>query len=142
MDAIKPLLLRWLVTAALVVLAGALVLALTLTGLLRLLDALQLWLSDLWGAVPATLTLALICLMPVLLSIWALRRMQLRLQRNVDDSADGEVRSLVRAHPWEAVTAAFVCGFSYRSDPQVSALLIKESLQQLRAKAPDPANTP
>lgn len=142
MDAIKPLLLRWLAKGLLVVLAIALVLALTLSGLIRALDALQLWLSDISSPLTATLTVAAVCLLPLLLSAWLIFRLQQRWQKHIDDSGDIEMRSLVRAHPWEAVTAAFVCGFSYRNDPQISALLLKESLQQLRAKPKQPTQTP
>lgn len=135
MDALKPVLLRWVTRVLLATVILGVVLTLTLSGVLRLLDAFQTSLTSHLGESGALVATALLCLTPLLVTFGILWRWQRRFRATLPDSSNSALRELVRNNPWEAVGTAFVFGFSYKSDPQLSALLLRESLQKLNRSA-------
>lgn len=131
MSEMKTILARVIVQFALIVLALVLAGTLTATGLVWLMHGLTAFLaqhlSEHWSAI----LVGLLCLSPFLILLVILYRLR-RHTRDLDtgEQRDG-LRQLVRENPWETVSAAFIFGLTYKNDPQMSRMLLNESLAAL-----------
>lgn len=131
MSEMKSIMARVIVQFALIILALVLAGTLTAVGLVWLMHGLTAFLaqhlSEHWSAI----LVGLLCLSPFLI----LFALLFRLRHNTRDLSTGEqrgsLRQLVRENPWETISAAFIFGLTYRNDPQMSRMLLNESLAAL-----------
>ncbi|MBQ0753860.1 MAG: hypothetical protein KBT87_04940 [Gammaproteobacteria bacterium] len=142
MSPLKATLLRTALLLSLGLIALALICTITVIGIISLLSALGAAAAVYIGNAGATLLVAVICLTPALLAVIAIIRLYRHAEKSVNDSANkGEAGSstnnaiinLIKGNPWEAASLAFLFGFTYRSDPELRALIMHEGLDKLKA---------
>ena len=132
-----------LFSVALIVLA--IVCTITIMGIMSLLNALTTALSAYIGVTGAALFTGILCLLPLFVLLFFL----LRLYRNASQSfnnstgeggqsngANNAAINIIKGNPWEAASLAFLFGFTYKSDPQLRAVVMQEGLDRLKASPP------
>jgi len=131
MNALKARLLSWAIQAALLLALLGILVTMTITGILWALSSLQALLEPVVGAAASLAIVSLVCLSPLLLAWFFIRRLQQQLVSDAPVSQRDTLSLLVQDKPWELASLAFLFGFTYRDDPALRQWLLREAMQTL-----------
>lgn len=131
MNTLKAHLLSWAIQAALLLALLGILVTMTITGILWALSSLQALLEPVVGAAASLAIVSLVCLSPLLLAWFFIRRLQRQLVSDAPVSQRDTLSLLVQDKPWELASLAFLFGFTYRDDPALRQWLLREAMQTL-----------
>ena len=131
MNTLKARLLSWAIQAALLLALLGILVTMTITGILWALSSLQALLEPVVGAAASLAIVSLVCLSPLLLAWFFIRRLQRQLVSDAPVSQRDTLSLLVQDKPWELASLAFLFGFTYRDDPALRQWLLREAMQTL-----------
>lgn len=131
MNALKARLLSWAIQIALLLALLGILVTMTITGILWALSSLQAFLEPVVGAAGSLAIVSLLCLSPLLLAWFFIKRLQRQLLSDAPASQRDTLGVLVQEKPWELASLAFLFGFTYRDDPALRQWLLREAMQVL-----------
>lgn len=139
MNALKARLLSWAIQIALLLALLGILVTMTISGILWALSSLQALLEPVAGAAGSLAIVSLLCLSPLLLAWFFIRRLQRQVLSDAPTSQQDTLSVLVQEKPWELASLAFLFGFTYRDDPALRQWLLREAIQTL-ANDTEPAD--
>lgn len=131
MNALKARLLSWAIQIALLLALLGILVTMTITGILWALSSLQALLEPVAGTAGSLAIVSLLCLSPLLLAWFFIRRLQRQVLSDAPTSQQDTLSVLVQEKPWELASLAFLFGFTYRDDPALRQWLLREAMQTL-----------
>ena len=131
MNVLKARLLSWAIQVALLLALLGVLVTMTISGILWALSSLQALLEPVVGAAASLAIVSLVCLSPLLLAWFFIRRLQRQLVSDAPVSQRDTLSLLVQDKPWELASLAFLFGFTYRDDPALRQWLLREAMQTL-----------
>jgi|SRR5690606_20923708 hypothetical protein len=136
MNTLKARLLSWAIQAALLLALLGILVTMTITGILWALSSLQALLEPVVGAAASLAVVSLVCLSPLLIAWFFIKRLQRQLVSDASVAQRDALSLLVQDKPWELASLAFLFGFTYRDDPALRQWLLRAAMQTL-ANDPD-----
>lgn len=136
MNTLKARLLSWAIQAALLLALLGILVTMTITGILWALSSLQALLVPVVGAAASLAVVSLVCLSPLLIAWFFIKRLQRQLVSDASVAQRDALSLLVQDKPWELASLAFLFGFTYRDDPALRQWLLRAAMQTL-ANDPD-----
>src|SRR5690606_41020502 len=124
MNALKARLLSWAIQIALLLSLLGILVTMTITGILWALSSLQALLEPVAGAAGSLAIVSLLCLSPLLLAWFFIKRLQRQLANHTTTRQPDSLSELTREKPWELASLAFLFGFTYRDDPALRQWLL------------------
>lgn len=131
MNVLKARLLSWAIQVALLLALLGVLVTMTISGILWALSSLQALLEPLAGAAGSLAIVSLLCLSPLLLAWFFIKRLQRQLASDAPAAQRDTLSTLVQEKPWELASLAFLFGFTYRDDPALRQWLLREAMQTL-----------
>jgi|SRR5690606_11986678 len=141
MNALKARLLSWAIQIALLLALLGILVTMTITGILWALSSLQALLEPIAGAAGSLAIVSLLCLSPLLLAWFFIKRLQRQLLSDAPASQRDTLGVLVQEKPWELASLAFLFGCTYRDDPALRQWLLREAMQTLATATGHADNT-